>query len=164
MTFGGVIVGILIGILLSAAFESIYRKRHKRPVRIYLPLPVITRKGTILPNFEIQDDTVATIPIQVEDSAGVVVPPTSGDTFTAISSTPSLGVSVGADSSGNPTLILTPTVQASPNITVTVSDADGLTAATLVCDIVPDLSPKTVFIDVAGATTAPQPPPSNPGP
>ena len=97
MTFGGVIVGILIGILVSAAFESIYRKRHKRPVRIYLPLPVITRKGIILPNFEIQDDTVATIPIQVEDSAGYVVPIQSGDTFSAVSSTPSRGVAVGAE-------------------------------------------------------------------
>ena len=33
-------------------FQSYHRKRHKQPVKIYLPLPVITRKGIILPNFE----------------------------------------------------------------------------------------------------------------
>lgn len=117
-----------------------------------------------MPNLEVLNDTVVTIPIQTQDAEGVVVPPKTGDTFSAASSSSSLGVAVAADTSGNPTLVLTPLVQASPGITVTVSDADGLPQVTLVCDIVPDLTPSNIVLDVAGETTAPQPVPTNPGP
>jgi hypothetical protein len=113
-----------------------------------------------MPNLEILNDTIVTIPIQTQDAEGGVVSPPPGDTFTAVSSLPnSLGASVVGSS-----LVLTPLVQASPGITVTVSDADGLAQAVQICDIVPDLSPKNVVLDIAGETTTSQPVPPNPGP
>jgi hypothetical protein len=138
---------------------------HNPPVRIVLALPTITRNGVPMPNLELLNDTVATIPIQTQDSAGVVVPPKAGDTFTAVSSLPaSLGVAVTPDASGNPTLVLTPLVQASPGISVVISDADGLPQITQLVDIVPDLTPTNIVLNVAGETTTPQAVPPNPGP
>jgi hypothetical protein len=140
--------------------KRIDRELFPSPVKISFALPTITRNGVLVPNFELKNDTVATIPIVTEDAAGNVVPATAGDTFTAVSSLPaSLGVAVT-----NNALVLTPLVQASPGLTVTVSDADGLTAATLTVDIVPDLSPTQVVLETADATTVPQAPPTAPGP
>ena len=118
-----------------------------------------------MPNLELLNDTVVTIPIQTQEAAGQVVPAPAGDTFTVVSSnSASLGAAIAADASGNPTLVLTPLVQASPGITVTVSDADGLVQAVQLCDIVADLTPTNVVLDIADETTSPQPVPTNPGP
>ena len=117
-----------------------------------------------MPNFEIKDDTVITVPIHTTNSAGVVEPAPAGDVFTVTSSSPSLGVAIGSDASGNPTLILTPLVQASPNITVTVSDKAGLAVATQIVDIVQDNTPTNVVLDLADATSAPQAVPTATGP
>ena len=117
-----------------------------------------------MPNLEILNDTIVTIPIQTQDAGGQVVPPPAGAVFTAASSSPSLGAAIAADASGNPTLVLTPLVVASPNITVTVSDSSGQAAATQVCDIVEDLTPTNIVLDTAAETTTPQPVPTNPGP
>jgi hypothetical protein len=158
-----VLLGAFIGLLMGLNWPN---HRWRRSVKIALSLPTITTKGgTPMPNLEILNDTIVTIPIQTQDAEGVVVAPPTGDTFTVVSSLPnSLGATIGADSNGNPTLVLTPLVQASPGITVTVSDADGLTQAVQICDIVADLTPKNVVLDVAAETTTPQPVPQNPGP
>ena len=155
---------LLLGIVAGLALGVI--RPRKRPIKIVLTLPTITTKeGTLLPNLEILNDTVVTIPIQTQDAEGSVVPAPSGDTFTVVSSLQgSLGAAISADSSGNPTLVLTPLVQASPGITITVSDADGLAQAVQICDIVPDLTPKNIVLDIAGETTTSQPVPGNPGP
>lgn len=117
-----------------------------------------------MPNYELRDDTVATVPIQTTNSAGVVEPPPAGDTFTAMSSLPaSLAVSIGSNAAG-PTLILTPLVQASPGITVTVSDSAGLTVATQLVDIVQDTTDTNILLDLADATTTHQAVPTAPGP
>lgn len=160
LAFAWFVVGFIAGLLISTLL-----RRKPRPVRIALPLPTVTRKGILVPNLEILNDTVVTIPIQTQDAAGQVVPAPPGDTFTAASSlTASLGAAIAADANGNPTLVLTPLVQASPGITVTVSDADGLTQAVQICDIVADLTPKNVVLDIAAETTTPQPVPGAPGP
>ena len=115
-----------------------------------------------MPNYELKDDTVATIPIQTTNSAGVVEPPPAGDVFSAKSSSPSLGVSIVT--SPSLALVLTPLVQASPGITVTVSDSAGLAVATQIVDIVQDVTPTNVVLDLAAAALTPQPVPLAPGP
>lgn len=134
------------------------------PTRIVLCLPTRTVKGKIMPNFELPNDEVVTITIETTNSAGVVEPYPSGDVFTAASSSPSLGVAIGADAKGNAAVVLTPLVQASPGITVTVSDSAGLSSATLVVDIVPDVTDTNIVLDVADATHVSQPVPAAPGP
>jgi hypothetical protein len=118
-----------------------------------------------MPNFELKNDTVATIPIETTDSAGTVEPAPSGDVFTVVSSAPaSLGAAIGATAAGGPAVVLTPLVQASPGISVTVSDSDGLQQYVQLVDVVPDTSDTNVILDVADAVLASQPAPANPGP
>lgn len=136
-----------------------------RPVRIALELPSFTRKGKLMPNFELPNDAVATITIKTTDAAGDVVPKPAGDTFQAKSAMPnSLGASIGVDAAGNPALILTPLVQLSPGINVNVLDSAGLKQASLIVDIVGDVTPSNIILDVADATLAPQPTPGAVGP
>lgn len=138
--------------------------RPKPAVSISLALPTVIRKDGTVANFEILDDTVVTIPILTDDAEGNPVPPPTGDTFSVTSSSASLTAAIGATAAGNPAVVLTPTVQASPNITVTVSDSAGLTTFAQLCDIVADTTPKAITLDLAAATTQPQPPPNAPGP
>lgn len=136
-----------------------------KPIRIKLELPTITRKGKVMANYELMNDEVVTITIKTTDSSGKVEPYPPGDVFTAVSSNPaSLGVSIGADAAGNPALILTPLVQASPSLSVTVSDSAGLIQAIQGVDIVPDVSDTNIILDLASATHTAQPVPTNPGP
>jgi hypothetical protein len=131
-------------------------------VSISLSLPTLTKNGVIMANFELANDEVATIPILVDDAAGQPVPPPAGDTFTAVSSSPSLGVAVVTTPKA--AVVLTPMVQASPGISVTVSDSAGLTSFILVVDIVEDTTAKAITLDVADATEVSQPTPTAPGP
>ena len=138
---------------------------RQKPAKIYLPLPVITRKGKIMPNYELKNDTVATIPIQTTNSLGTVEPVPAGDVFSAVSSNvASLGAAISKDASSNPTLVLTPMVQASPNISVTVSDSAGLVVAMQLVDIVMDNTDTNIILDLSGATMTPQAVPTAPGP
>jgi hypothetical protein len=140
-------------------------KPKPKATKIVLALPTYTRKGKPVPNFELPNDEVVTIPIQTTDSAGTVEPVPTGDVFTAVSSLPaSLGVAIGATASGSPALVLTPLVQASPGITVTVSDSAGLVQAVQLVDIVPDVTDTNILLDVADATHVSQPVPTAPGP
>ena len=118
-----------------------------------------------MPNLELANDEVLTITIKTTDSAGATVPVPAGDTFTAVSSNPaSLNAVIGKDAAGNPALVLNALVQASPNITVTVSDSAGLPQAVQIVDIVPDVTPTNIVLDVADATHVAQPAPTAPGP
>ena len=136
-----------------------------RATAIRLEVPRITRKGVVMPNYELSNDAVATITIKTTDAAGSVEPVPVGDVFTATSSNPaSLQATIGADASGNPALILTPMVQASPNITVVVSDSAGLAQATQLVDVVPDVRDTNIILDLADATTKTQSVSAAPGP
>ena len=120
-------------------------------------------------NYELANDTVAYIPITTLDAAGAVVPAPSGDAFSAASSNPaSLTAAIGVMPAGSaiqgPALVLTPLVQASPGLTVTITDTAGLTSDTQDVDIVQDLTPKSIGLNLTGATTTPQAVPTNPGP
>lgn len=158
--------GSLVGI--GATLEAFEKKFPILPVavRIRLALPVVTKKGVIMANFELANDEVATIPILVDDAAGAAVPAPTGDTFTVVSSNPaSLGATIGVVAGGTaPALVLTPLVQASPGLSVTVSDSSGLASFTQLVDILEDTTPKAITLDVAAATEASQPVPTATGP
>jgi hypothetical protein len=144
--------------------ESYLRLRSK-PTQIVLCLPTRTdTKGNPMPNFELPNDEIVTIGIQTTNSAGAVEPVPTADVFTVTSSSPSLGVAIGATAAGNPAIVLTPLVQVSPGITVTVSDSAGLKLATQLVDIVSDVTPKNIVLDLPDATSVPQPVPAAPGP
>ena len=133
--------------------------------KISLKLPTRTVKGKIMPNFELPNDEVVTIPIETTNQAGVVEPVPAGDVFTVTSSLPnSLGAAIGTTAAGGPAVVLTPLVQASPGITITVSDSAGLAQYVQIVDIVADVTDTNIILDVADATHTSQPVPAATGP
>jgi hypothetical protein len=150
---------------LQQLVEVLYMFYHK-PTVIGLELPTRrTKKGKLMPNYELPNDEIDTITIKTQNAAGTTEPVPTGDVFSVTSSKPaSLGVAVGTDKGGNPAIVLTPFVQVSPGITVTVSDTSGLKIATLVVDIVQDVTPTNIVLDTADATHVSQPVPASPGP
>ncbi len=109
-------------------------------------------------NYQLYNDKIWTLPLKCQNSAAVAQPfPAGGPTPAVTSSNPaSLGASVQQSGSGY-TLVLTPKVQVSPGLTVTVTNI-GMAPASLSVDIVADPNLLTVVIDnvVADATTVPQ--------
>lgn len=139
--------------------------RLGRPMRLAFELPTrTTLKGVPMPNYELANDEVLTVTIKAVDAAGATVPLPPGATYTATSSSTSLQAAIGADAAGNPAVVLTPMVQASPNITVTVADSAGLTSIAQIFDIVPDVAPTALTLDTVDATHVAQPVPTAPGP
>jgi hypothetical protein len=150
---------------ILALLKEIKARLGQRPTHIALELPRVTKKGKVMPNYELANDEVSTITIKTTNSAGAVEPYPTGDVFSVTSSNPaSLGVAIGADAAGNPAVVLTPLVQASPNITVTVSDSAGLIQAVQLVDIVQDVKDTNIILDVADAVLKSQPVPTAPGP
>lgn len=161
MTWLGVIIGILLGVLLSAAFE--YHHRHrKRAVSLHLMLPIVTYKGTnIMADIALANDLVYTIGIVGIDGAGNPAPLPAGDVASAVSSdATALGVTIGTIGAGAPAVVLTPLKQNATGVTVTVTDTAGLTQDVATFDIGPGVA-KSLGLDFANETTTPQPvPPS----
>lgn len=132
---------------------------------IRLALPTVTRKGVVMANFELANDEVATIGILVDDASGAPVAAPAGDVFTVVSSNPaSLGAAMGTTAAGGPAIVLTPLVQVSPGLQVTVTDSAGLTAFTQLIDIVQDTTPKAITLDITNAVEVAQPVPTATGP
>jgi hypothetical protein len=117
-------------------------------------------------NYELNDDWVVSIPIVTQNSAGVAEPAPSGDVYTAVSSNPaSLNVVVGFMADGTtPAVLMNALVQASPGITVTLTDSAGLTQWVQIVDIVADVTPTNLMMDVANATHTTQAVPAGAGP
>jgi hypothetical protein len=143
------------------------------PVSIRLALPIRSRKGIIMANYELNNDEVDTIPILVDDSAGVPVAPPAGDAFSVVSSIPaSLNAVPATTPTGGPAIAinalvaghLNPAAPAPPDLFITISDSAGLTAFVLPVDIVSDTTPKAITPDLAHVTHVPQPVPTAPGP
>ncbi len=111
------------------------------------------------------NDKVTTIPINFLNSSGGSVSAPAGDSWTVVSSSPSLVASIGGTASA-PNLVLTPTVQAGSGYTVTVNDAKGLPALVGSVTIAPDPAVATsmTFPSYVLWSTAPQAIPANPGP
>jgi hypothetical protein len=110
-------------------------------------------------NFQLYNDKVWTIPLKCKDATGADKPfPTSP---VAVSSNPaSLGVAIGQSPW---VLILTPKVQTSPGLVVTLSSV-GADGTTFVVDIVADPNRLSVSVDSLAATSTVQNIPTAPGP
>ena len=118
-----------------------------------------------MPNYELPNDEVDTITIKTQTAGGATVPVPAGDVFSASSDSPAaINTVIGKDAAGNPALVMNGLVQEHPDITVTISDSAGLVAAVLVVDIVADVTPKNIVLDLADATHVAQPVPTAPGP
>lgn len=112
-------------------------------------------------NFELKNINIATIPVLTVDSAGDKVPAIAGDIFSVVSSDPTKMTAVmGVDGTGAPAIVLTPMVKLAPGLTATVTDTDNLTSDVQIVDIVSDLTPAAVSLDLAGATFTVQPAPA----
>ena len=116
-------------------------------------------------NYELANDSIDDIMITVNDAAGTVVPAPAGDVFTAVSGDPTMltaviGTMPSGPNAGAPSLRINAVKQLFSNITVTVSDADGLQSFDLVVDGVADVTPKAITLDVANAVHTPQPVPA----
>jgi hypothetical protein len=132
-----------------------------KPVRIALDLPIITRNGKLMSNFELADDTIAAIAIHVVDAAGDVVPAPTGDVFSAVSSDPTkmtamIGTMPSGPMVGAVALILTPLVKLAAALTATVTDTAALTSEVLTVDVVSDLTPKAISLDTVDAVLTSQ--------
>ena len=128
---------------------------------IKLELPTVTKEGFPMPNYEICNDWISTISIKTTNAGGQVEPLPAGDTFSVSCSNPAaLQAAIGTDASGNPALVLTPLVQNSSGIAVTISDSAGLTQCVQMVDIVSDVTDTNIVLDLADATHISQPVPS----
>lgn len=117
-------------------------------------------------NRQIYNDKVTVIPLNaVLQATQAATTWPSGTSLTATSSKPlSLSASISSVGS-NATLVLTPLVQASTGISVTVS-SPGLVGVSELFDIVSDPNLVQILIDsnAADQTTTQQAVPANPGP
>ena len=116
-------------------------------------------------NFQLPNDWVVTATIVVQDAAGDMVPAPAGDVFSVVSNNPaSLQAVMGTDADGNPAVVFNALVQVSPGVSMTISDSAGLTVDTVMIDIVQDMMPVAVGLNLATITHVTQPVPANPGP
>jgi hypothetical protein len=135
---------------------------HPNPTRLAFELPTRTKNGQIMANFELPNDEILTITMKATNSAGAFEPIPSGDVFTVVSSDPaSLNAVMGTDAAGNVAVVVNALKQAASNVTVTVTDSAGLTAATQIFDIVTDATPTALALDLVDATHVPQPVPAS---
>jgi hypothetical protein len=117
-------------------------------------------------NFQLYNDKVWTFSIKPQNAAGVAQPWPANSSPQAVSSNPaSLVAGVQLGSNNTFTLVLTPKVQVSPGLTVTVTNS-GMAPLVFVVDIVADPDLLTVAADTVAAdiTTTPQNIPVAPGP
>ncbi len=141
--------------------------KHK-PSRIVLGPPLKLKNGKLtVANIELANDEVLIIPILTDDAAGTPVPPPAGDTFSVVSSSPSLMAVIDTTTlmpAGTPAVKINAAVQMSPGLSFTVSDSAGLTTFVQGVDIVEDTTPKAISLDVAHEVMQSQPVPTAPGP
>lgn len=139
-----------------------------RPVRISLGAPLKLTNGKLtVANIQLANDEVLIIPILTDDAAGVPVPPPAGDTFSVVSSSPSLMAVIDTTTlvpAGTPGVKINAAVQVSPGLSFTLSDSAGLTVFVQGVDIVMDTAPKMITLDTAHEVMQSQPVPVAPGP
>lgn len=106
-------------------------------------------------NYELANDSIDTIPIMGRDAAGDLVPLPAGVAPTVKNDNPTAlnAVINGSD------LVLNALVISAVNITVEVDDGT-LQPFVLMVDIVDNLTPTSVALDIAHVTHAPQPVPT----
>jgi hypothetical protein len=110
-----------------------------------------------MPNMEILNDTVVTVPILVDDDEGNPVPMPAGDVPSVVSSDPTkMTATIGATAAGTPAVVLTPLVRGWVAGSFIVTDSAGLQSVTQGVDIVENLTPAKLTLDIPNVTTAPQ--------
>lgn len=105
-------------------------------------------------NYELANDSIDTIPIMGKDAASDAVPLPAGTTPTVINGDP---VSLNAVIDGT-NLVLNALVPLASNISVEIDDGT-LTPFKFVVDIVEDVTPTSVTLDLTHVTHASQPVP-----
>jgi hypothetical protein len=112
-------------------------------------------------------DRIATIAIQCLNNASppAVVACPSSDTFTVASSMPASLTAAYASVLNVPSVVLTPKVQASPSINVTLTDSAGLVAKTINVALTYDpATPVALGMNLSTVTYSTQLTPTAPGP
>jgi hypothetical protein len=111
----------------------------------------------IVANIQLANDEIIEYPIVALDAGGQVVPAPAGDTYTVTNGTPaSLNSVIGTLSAasrdgipaGSPCVSLNALVATATGITLTVTDSAGLGLFSGAVDIVADLAPKNLGLDV----------------
>jgi hypothetical protein len=152
----------LIDIGFSFDFNNGLRWRPRKYHHIFLGVPTLRHKVTgKMANFELADDTIASIAIHVTDASGDILPAPTGDTFSVVVSdatkmTAAIGTMPSGPLVGAAAVILTPLVKLAAGLTVTVSDTAALNMAVLIVDIVADVTPKAIVLDTVDAIFTPQ--------
>ena len=155
-------VGAFIFIQLNK-IERLLRKGPRSPaVRLALVTPIVTKEGNQVANYELNVGNTAYVPIQTLDAGGKPVPPPAGDTFTVASSdTVNAPVSISTMPSGplaGQAAAAIVGVGAAAGVTITLTDADNLTAGTQIVDVIPAADPPTTdFLDISDAVVVPTP-------
>jgi len=120
-------------------------------------------------DIQLPNDAVTYYPIVTLNAGGQVVPAQAGDTFSvSTTGTAQLAVAIAplpvgspdGPPAGTPSVEFTPLVQTATDVPFTVTDADGLTAFDGAVDIVQDLTPKAIGLDLTSPVTTPQPVPT----
>jgi hypothetical protein len=120
------------------------------------------KENMSMANLEILNDTVVTVPILVDDDEGNPVPMPVGDVPSVISSDPTkMSATIGATAAGAPAVVLTPLVRGWTDGSFTVTDSAGLQSVIQVVDIVENLTPAKLTLDVVNVTTVSQPVPAS---
>jgi hypothetical protein len=142
------------------------------PARIVLGLPLLIRNGKIMANIELKNDVVEWIPIWTVNSVGTLELAPAGDVFSVAMGAPAsqsgsgaplnavIGVMPSGDMVGAVALGLNALNKVAAGIPITVSDSAGLTVYTNLVDIVADVTPTAVTLDLPGAVMVPQPVPA----
>jgi hypothetical protein len=124
-------------------------------------------KGNLMATWQLKNDKVDTFTILVLDPAGGVVPAPSGDVFAVTSSdSTKLNAVIGQDSKGNPAVVINALIQQSTpgSLSYTLSDSAGLTKFVEQVDIVQDVTPTALGVDLTNVEETSQPVPSATGP
>lgn len=107
-------------------------------------------------NYQLKNDAIDTIPVMGKDAAGDPVALPIGRTPTLVNSDPQ---SLNAIMDGN-NLVINALVDTATNITLEIDDGT-LTPFVFEIDIVEDLDPTSVVLDLTNVTHATQPRPSS---
>lgn len=111
-------------------------------------------------NYPLKNDNIDTIPIVAKDAAGdtVAMPANITPTIASNGDPAALNAVINGSS-----LVINALVDAATNISIEIDDGT-LTPFTLVIDIVEDVDPTAVFLDIANVThtTQPRPPAATP--
>lgn len=117
-------------------------------------------------NYELANTSIDDLMITVIDDEGHIVPAPTGDVFSVVSGDPAMLNAVIATMPSGPAagavslrINALKKLSTAP-ITVTVTDSASLQAAELIVDIVDDLTPKTITLDIVDAVHTPQPVPA----